>query len=115
MSSCEAEYIAAIIGICQGVWLGRILSTISQLQVKPKLNVDNKSTIALAKNLVYHDQSKYIDTKFHFIRQCVQTEAIELEYVNTNEQLADILTKPLASQQFLELRKKIGSEKFDST
>ena len=85
LSSCEAEYIAATAGTCHGVWLGRILSNISQLQVKPKLNVDNKSAIALAKNSVYHDRSKHIDTRFHFIRQCVQIEAIELEYVNTNE------------------------------
>ncbi|XP_022956276.1 uncharacterized protein LOC111458028 [Cucurbita moschata] len=69
LSSCEAEYIATTVGTCQGVWLDRILSNISQLQVKPKLNVDNKSAIALTKNSVYHDR---------------------------NEQLADILTKPLA-------------------
>ena len=49
LSSCEAEYIAATTGMCQGVRLGRILSNISQLQVKPKLNVDNKSAIALTK------------------------------------------------------------------
>ena len=115
LSSCEAEYIAATAGTCQGVWLGRILSNISQLQVKPKLNVDNKSAIALAKNSVYHDRSKHIDTRFHFIRQCVQTEAIELEYVNTDEQLTNILTKPLARQRFLELREKIGLKKVDST
>ena len=72
------------------------MSNISQLQVKLKLNVDNKSAIALAKNLVYQDRSKHIDTRFHFIRQCVQIEAIELEYVNTDEQLADILTKSFA-------------------
>ncbi|KAJ8748469.1 hypothetical protein K2173_003365 [Erythroxylum novogranatense] len=64
-----------------------------QLQVKPKLNVDNKSAIALAKNPVYHDRT------------------IELEYVNTDKQLADILTKPLARQRFLELREKIGLRK----
>ena len=52
--------------MCQGVWLDRILSNISQLQVKPKLNVDNKSAIALAKNPVYHDRSKHIDTKVPF-------------------------------------------------
>ncbi|KAG8648959.1 hypothetical protein MANES_08G054502v8 [Manihot esculenta] len=105
--SCQA-------GTCQGVWLSRILSDISQQQVKPKLNVDNKLAIALAKNSVYHDRSKHIDTRFHFIRQCVQSEVIELEYVNTNEQLADILTKPLARQRFLELREKIGLKKIET-
>ena len=115
LSSCEAEYIAATAGTCQGVLLGRILSNISQLPIKPKLNVDNKSAIALAKNPVYHHRSKHIDIRFHFIRQCVQTEAIELEYVNINEQLADILTKPLARQRFLELGEKIGLKKVDST
>ena len=74
--------------------MGRILSNISQL-LEP----------------VYHDRSKHIDTRFHFIRQCVQTEAIELEYVNIDEQLADILTKALARKRFLELREKIDLKK----
>lgn len=109
LSSCEAEYIAATSGTCQGLWLGKVLSNIEgEDQRRATLRVDNKSAIALAKNPVHHDRSKHIDTRYHFIRECVQTGDINLEYVRTEEQLADLLTKPLGKQRFLELREKIG-------
>ena len=60
-----------------------------------RLKVDNKSAISLAKNLVMHDRSKHIELRYHFIRDCVETKKIELEYVATEFQLADMLTKPL--------------------
>jgi hypothetical protein len=53
------------------------------------LKVDNKSAISLAKNPVFHDRSKHIDLKYHFIRDTVETKKIELEFVPTEHQLAD--------------------------
>lgn len=109
LSSCEAEYIAATGGACQGIWLTKIIQSLSgDDQVKPVLKVDNKSAISLAKNPVFHDRSKHIDTRVHFIRDCVQRGDVQLEYVKTEEQIADLLTKPLARQRFIELRDKIG-------
>jgi hypothetical protein len=72
--------------------------------------VDNKSAIALAKNPVLHDRSKHIDTKFHFIRDCIEEGKIKVEYVETAQQLGDILTKPLGRLRFQELRSKVGVE-----
>lgn len=109
LSSCEAEYVAATAAACQGVWLGRMLDElIGGGTVRAVLKVDNKSAIALAKNPVYHERSKHIDTKYHFIHDCVQRGDIAVEHVQTEEQLADILTKPLGRQKFDELRGKIG-------
>lgn len=109
LSSCEAEYVAATAAACQGVWLGRMLDElIGGGTVRAVLKVDNKSAIALAKNPVHHERSKHIDTKYHFIRDCVQRGDIAVEHVRTEEQLADILTKPLGRQKFDELRGKIG-------
>jgi len=72
LSTCEAEYIVAATACCQGVWLSRLLQeVIKEKPCTPALMVDNKSAIALAKNPVLHDRSKHIDTKFHFIRDCV--------------------------------------------
>jgi len=59
------------------------------------LKVDNKSAIALAKNTVLHYRSKHIGTRFHFIRECDDGGHIILEYVQTNRQLTNILTKAL--------------------
>ena len=70
--------------------------------------IDNKSAQALAKNLVFHDRSKHIDTRYHFIRECIAKKEIELEYVRTNDQIADIFTKPLKYENFQQLRLKLG-------
>ena len=66
------------------------------------------SAIALSKNPVLHDRSKHIDTKFHFIRECVDKGSILLEFVSSQEQLADLMTKALGRSRFGELREKIG-------
>jgi hypothetical protein len=68
-SSGEAEYIAAATATCQGVWLGRLLGDLmNEEPERVVLNIDNKSAISLCKNLVHHDMSKHIDTKYHYIR-----------------------------------------------
>ena len=73
---------------------------------KVVLNIDNKSAISLCKNAVFHDRSKHIDTRYHYIRQCIEEGKVDDEYVST-EELADILTKPLGRVKFLEMRKRI--------
>ena len=74
----------------------------------PKLKMDNKSAIALMKNPVHHDRSKHIDVKFHFIRECYDRKLIDAEFVGTELQLGDILTKALGRVRFQELRGDIG-------
>ena len=59
------------------------------------IHVDNKSTIALAKNHVFHDRLKHIDTRSHFIRDCISRKVVQVEYVKTEDQIADIFMKPL--------------------
>jgi hypothetical protein len=115
LSSCEAEYIAGTGAACQAVWLRRLLEELVGLTVAaPMIKVDNQSAIALSKNPVLHDRSKHIKTKYHFIRECVEHGEIRLEFVGTQDQLADILTKPLARVRFQELRERIGVTKLPS-
>ena len=70
--------------------------------------MDSQSAIALSKNPVLHDRSKHIDTRFHFIRDCVEDRRICLDYVSTQQQLTDVLTKSLGRGSLCELRTKIG-------
>jgi len=109
LSSCEAEYITGAAAACQAVWLTRLLKDVmgDDPQV-PQLKMDNMSAIALSKNPVLHDRSKHIDTKFHFIRECVDKGSILLEFASSQEQLADVMTKALGRSRFCELREKIG-------
>ena len=69
---------------------------------------DNSSTIALSKNFVFHKRTKHIDTKFHYIRELVNNGEIVLQHCKTEEQYADILTKPLGQRTFEFLRKCLG-------
>jgi hypothetical protein len=109
LSSCEAEYIAAATAACQGVWLARLLSDMIGLESgAPELRVDNQSAITLSKNPVFHERSKHIETRFHFIRECIEKNKINLVYTATDTQLADILTKALGRVRFLELCARIG-------
>ena len=109
LSSCEAEYVSAAIAACQGVWLIAILDDIRmRSRCKVILRVDNMSAIALGKNPVFHERSKHIDTKYHFIRECIEMGTIEMEHVSTQDQLADIFTKALGRVKFKEMRQRLG-------
>ncbi|KAL0558707.1 hypothetical protein IC582_003288 [Cucumis melo] len=72
------------------------------------IHVDNKSAIALAKNPVFHDHSKHIDTRSHFIRDCISRKEVQDEYVKTEDQIADIFTKSLKVNEFSKLRTLLG-------
>jgi hypothetical protein len=101
LSSCEAEYIAVATAACQGVWLACLLSELKDADVEvPVLRVDNKSTISLIRNPVHHDRSKHIDIRYHLIREYEQTGQIAVNFIRTEEQLGDILTKPLCKIKF---------------
>ena len=109
LSSCEAEYIAATTATCQGIWLNRLVSELRGEEEKAwKLFIDNQSAIILSKNPVHHSRTKHIDTRYHFIRQCVEEKRTVVAYVKSEDQLADILTKSLGRLKFLEMRKRLG-------
>ena len=84
LSTCEAEYVAGAAGACQAMWLIQLLGDITGKEVQqPILKMDNQSAIALSKNPILHDRSKHIDTKFHFIRDCVDSGRICVDYAST--------------------------------
>jgi hypothetical protein len=81
LSSCESEYIAAAIAACQGVWLNRLLADLLGTEQKSfKLLIDNRSAQELSKNPVYHERSKHIDTRYHYIRECVSSGVLDIEH-----------------------------------
>lgn len=109
LSSCESEFMAATAAACQGIWLHRVLSQISDVKPGPiTLYIDNRSAVDLAKNSVFHGRSKHIDLRYHFIRECVEKGLIVIKHVRTDEQRADVLTKALAATKFEKMRRLLG-------
>ena len=109
LSTTEAEYIAAAFCACECVWLRRVLEKLGHKEENSTLiQCDNNSTIQLSKNSVFHGRSKHIDIRFHFLRDLTRDKIVELSYCNSQEQVADIMTKPLKLEQFLKLRSMLG-------
>jgi hypothetical protein len=73
-----------------------------------ELKVDSKSALALVRNPVFHERNKHIDLRYHFIRNCLAEGIVSVTYINTVDQLADILMKALGRVKFQELRARIG-------
>eukprot|EP00253_Pinus_taeda_P025649 PITA_25649 len=109
LSSAEAEYMAASTASCQAMWLRKLLVNLFRRNMEATgIMCDNKSCIKLSENLVFHDRSKHIDIRCHFVKDCVQRGAVYLSYTPTGEQGADILTKALGRTKFDYFREKMG-------
>ncbi|GJZ37456.1 retrotransposon protein, putative, ty1-copia subclass, partial [Tanacetum coccineum] len=112
ISSTEAEYIA-LSGCCaQVLWMRSQLTDYGFGFNKIPMYCDNKSAIALCCNNVQHSRSKHIDIRFHFIKEHVENGVIELYFVNTEYQLADIFTKALGQERIEFLINKLGMRSF---
>eukprot|EP00253_Pinus_taeda_P033600 PITA_33600 len=81
LSSAEVEYMAASLASCEAIWLRKMLFGLFGQPLRPSvIHCDNQSCIKLTENLVFHDRSKHIGIKYHFIRDYVQKGAVKLEY-----------------------------------
>ncbi|XP_057452007.1 secreted RxLR effector protein 161-like [Lotus japonicus] len=109
LSTTEAEFISAALCACQCIWLRRILVTLGFSQSGcSTIYCDNSSAIKLSKNPVFHGRSKHIDVRYHFLRDLVRDGKIELIHCGTEEQVSDIMTKPLKVEAFVKFRKELG-------
>lgn len=107
-STTEAEYIAACMATKEAVWLRRLLTSIGFPQPDPTpLFGDNQSAIRLVKNPEYHKRTKHIDIQYHFIREKFESREIDISYIATTQQLADIMTKALPRDRFEHLRRSL--------
>ncbi|GJW65449.1 hypothetical protein Tco_0117333 [Tanacetum coccineum] len=112
ISSTEAEYIA-LSGCCaQVLWMRSQLTDYGLRFNKIPMYCDNKSAIALCCNNVQHSRSKHVDIRFHFLKEQVENGVVELYFVNTEYQLADIFTKALGRERIEFFINKLGMRSF---
>ena len=98
----------------QVLWIKRQSEDFGITNSKILIKCDNTSTINLSTNLVQHSKFKHIEIRHHFIRKHIANEDVMLDYINTEEQIADIFTKPLREDRFFSLRRELGMIDIDA-
>eukprot|EP00253_Pinus_taeda_P014136 PITA_14136 len=109
LSNVEVEYVAACEVSREAVWLRKLLSDLFAGSLAPTIiHCDNTNCIRLFEDPMFHGKTKHINDKYDYIRMLVQDGVLKLEYVPTDEQIADILKKSLPNKKFVYFRDKLG-------
>ena len=108
MSTIEAEYIAVECCCAQVLWMRQTLKDFGLSYSSTSILCDNSSAISLSKKPVHHSRTKHIEVRHHFLRDHELKNDIKIEFIPTNDQLADIFTKPIDEQQFIKIRRDLG-------
>ncbi|KAM2686201.1 hypothetical protein EV2_009117 [Malus domestica] len=106
LSTTKAEYKAVAIAAQENAWLVQLMGDLYQLVDYPvPLYCDNQSAIRLAENPIFHARTKHVEVHYHFIREKVLQEEIEMRQINTDEQVANLFTKGLSTGKFEKIRR----------
>jgi hypothetical protein len=111
--STEAEYRGAAFVTCEAIWLKRLLKDLHEVSDPTVIYSDNLNSIQLAKNPVLHAQTKHIEVHYHFVREHVLSGEVELQYVPTDRQTADVFTKPLGLDKLRQFSGALGLRHLD--
>lgn len=109
LSTCEAEYMALTKAAKEAIWCAQFLIELG-FRKDPSVLIrgDNQGAIALTENQEFHKRNKHIEIKWHWIREAVELQKIQISYIPTKEIIADGLTKPLAPGLFQALKALLG-------
>lgn len=100
LSTTKAEYATATEAIKEAIWLKGIVTELGHEQKQLTIFSDNQSAISLSKNQVHHEKAKHIDIKTHFIKLEVTKGVVKLKRVHTDDNVADMPTKPVPRAKF---------------
>jgi hypothetical protein len=108
-SSTEAEYKALANGTAEATWLQSLIKELNVAQLRPPvLWCDNLGATYLTANPVFHTCTKHIEIDFHFVREKVALETLEVRFVSSADQIADAFTKPVTKQMLQKLRTNLN-------
>lgn len=109
LSTAEAEYMALSNATQEAVWLKQFFEDLNVSSGQPiTIYEDNQATISISNDNICSRKTKHIDIKFHFVRDQISKNVICLKYCNTDNMIADILTKGLTHEKFIRCRKMLG-------
>jgi hypothetical protein len=114
LSSAEAEYMSICSTVTELKWFTSLLNELQVLtNPTPILYCDNQSAIAISENDKFHNRTKHIDIRHHYIRDAIKNKEIQLQWIESKNQQADILTKSLAKTLFVKMRTRIMQDVYD--
>ncbi|KAG5125310.1 hypothetical protein JHK82_032047 [Glycine max] len=94
---------------CELSWLRSLLKDLRILHSRATLlYCDNKATLHIVSNSIFHERTRHIEIDCHFIRDKTQDGPVATEYVPSTEQVVDVFTKPLGNESFLTMKRKLG-------
>lgn len=109
LSSAEAKFRGMAKGLCELLWLKRLLIEIGFTpNSEMDLFCDNKAAINISHNPIQHDQIKHVEVDRHFIKENFEAKIIRFPFVKSEDQLADILIKAVCSKNFHNSLDKLG-------
>jgi hypothetical protein len=109
LSTTEAEYRAAAMAAQESTWLKQLMKDLHQsTDSAVPLYCDNQSAIRLAENPVFHARTKHVEVHYHFLREKVLQEELEMHQVKSEDQVADLFTKGLSTTRFQKLREQLN-------
>ena len=100
LSTTEAEYIVATGAMKEVLWLQGLVKELGVLNSVVEIFSDSQSAIQLLKNQVFHERTKHVDVRYHFIRENVSSGAVKLEKISTVDNPTDMATKVLPVSKF---------------
>ncbi len=108
-SSTESEYKSVANTAAEVIWIRSLLKELGlTLSTPPKIWCDNIGATYLSVNPIFHARTKHVAIDFHFVRELVASKDLEILFVPSEDQLADVLTKPLVSKRFTRLSYKLN-------
>jgi hypothetical protein len=116
LSKIELDYTKTCSNRSEEMWLRKVLAGLFDLELEATcIWCENQSCVNLTENLVFHDKSKNIDIRYHYIKDMVHKGYLKLQYVTICGQIADVLTKPLSRVKFVYFRDRLGVVQKDIT
>jgi hypothetical protein len=101
LSTTKAEYISLSVEFHEVVWFRKLLTDLFDHEMDPTtIHCDNQSCVKLCENPMFHDRSKHIEIKYHYIIDMVQRKVVHVWYLPAHEQIAYIFTKLLGKTKF---------------
>ena len=101
LSTTEAEYMAATQACKEAIWIQNLLKELGHKQQKISVFCDSQSALHIARNPIFHSKTKHIGVQYHFFREIVEDESVDLQKIHTKENLTDVLIKSINTNKFI--------------